>query len=204
VFDRWATWCALLGLSTGCWRGDVAQTQIGSTEGRSAVTVRLARDGEFDDRPPVSPDDPFGGSRFLAACPVAGEFDSRLADPVAEFARAHLVARLDKFKRDASTPVHVRIIQPGRKEPPNYLGVEITVQPRGQIGELEVASWWGDGGHSFHYCTHVIHENTRTVVVIKELWSAISSLDPTQPRSLAMADERPDPACPPRKRFVGT
>ena len=161
-------WRWLVLVLAGCGAARHEAVPSNARSGTPSIVVREARDGEI----PAKPSAPGEMPSFMPDCKVAGEAARELVEPVLAFAREQLLGK-------PRERVHTRVILPGEPEPPNIKrGREITITPRTQIGQLEVADWWDGGGASTLYCLHVRHEGDATVVLVSQQWSVISESEP--------------------------
>lgn len=115
-------------------------------------------------------------------CPVAGPLAPYLFEPVVEFARRNLISRVDHFGVDASTRTYTWSVGPNDREPPRRVGIVIAVQPRAQLGQLDVGNWWNDGANTLAYCLHVRRDGHTITVVVSYRTSVISLSPPARPR----------------------
>jgi hypothetical protein len=94
---------------------------------------------------------------------------------VVAFASAHFIGELDRFGLEPDSPIQTRLVIPGRPVPPRPLGIIVSVTPMSVDGALEVTNQWSDGGNSFHYCLHVVREESRVTVLVTSSYSLISA-----------------------------
>jgi hypothetical protein len=135
--------------------------------------VRMASQAEWEALvpPPVknlNPDTFTGG--LATDCPIEGEKTPELFEPLVAFAKARLIGKLDRYGLEPDAKVTAKWATKNDRT----RGLVITVDARSRAGELVVANWWSDGGHSFQYCIRIVHEEAGTTVLVHEQWSAIS------------------------------
>jgi hypothetical protein len=168
----------------GCWGGSPV----------SRVNVRWAHEAEF---PPPQPDDPI---RFWATmhCKLDGEPAPEQRDALEVFARANLLADIDKLTGYSSRTLGIEVRANdacARPDHPDGSFTEIVITPRSKLGELVVAQRELFHGHctwgaDIVYCLHVTASSTGTAVVVEKLNSIIGMRTATTSASVASTADR--------------
>jgi hypothetical protein len=126
------------------------------------IVVRMAIEGEPLPLESPLPPPPPNSQWLVMDCQPSGPLVTSLFEPVAAYARTHLA------ERSPPGGVHVYLTIPGRPEPEDRDGVEVSVDPRARVGRLRVSSRFGGFSDGSTYCLHVLHEPGTTTIVIRQ------------------------------------
>ena len=125
------------------------------------IVVRMAIEGEPLPLESPLPPPPPNGQWLVMNCQPSGPLVTSFFEPVIDYARAHLVERWPGG-------VRTYLIIPGRPEPEDREGVEVSVDPRARVGGLRISGRHGGFFTGTTYCLHVVHERNTTTIVIRQ------------------------------------
>jgi hypothetical protein len=107
---------------------------------------------------------------LLLNCALRGPPVKDYFDPVARFAREHLVRSDEIARRD---DVRARLVMPGLPEPPERDGYDIIVDPRSEHGELRVRVTRGTWSAQSGYCLYVVRRPEGVTIVVQHRFEDI-------------------------------